>query len=193
MKPKRQLAALIALSIIAAGVWAWYFRRDQLVAPTETASAAQNYHLLAVENPHIRIEEIEKARQAEYKSTGRNIFSAVPLPAPLSHPGSADPPKTVVNTPCGVYGPCPEPPPPPLTLPANMKFFGYGTGPNGTFRRAFFHDTNGDDVYIVNEGQIFLNRFRILKVGNASLEFEEVSSGRKGTAPLEEQPAGPSA
>ncbi len=191
MKQKRQLAGLIALLITAAGVWGWYFRRGQLVAPKETVSAAQNYHLLAVENPHIRIEEIEKARQAEYKSTGRNIFSAAALPPQVSHSRSADPPKTVVNTPCAVYGPCPEPLPPPLTLPPNMKFFGYGTGPNGAYRRAFF--TDGDDVYIVNEGQLLLNRFRILKVGNASLEFEEVSSGRKGTAPLEEQAAGPSA
>ena len=193
MKQKRQLAGLIALLIIAAGVWAWYLRRDQLGAPTETVSAAPNYRLLAVENPQIRFEEIERARKTEYKSTGRNIFSAVALPAPVSRSGSADPAKIVVNTPCGVYGPCPEPPPPPLTLPANMKFFGYGTGPNGASRRAFFHDTNGDDVYIVNEGQIFLNRFRILKIGNASLEFEEISSGRKGTAPLEEQTTGPSA
>ncbi len=192
MKQKRQLVGLIALLIIAATVWGWYLRRDQLAAPTETVSAAPNYHLLAVENPHIRIEEIEKARQAEYKSTGRNIFSAAALPPPVSHSRSADPPK-IPKTPCGIdVGPCPEPPPPPLTLPANVKFFGYGTAANGTSRRAFFHDTNGDDVYIVNEGQILLNRFRILKIGNASLEFEEVSSGRKGTAPLEEQ-AGPSA
>ena len=191
MKQKRQLAALIALLLIAAGVWGWYFRRDQLATPAETVSAAPNYRLLAVENPQIRFEEIERARKTEYKSTGRNIFSAVALPAPVSRSHSADPPKIVVNTPCGVYGPCPEPPPPPLTLPPNIKFFGYGSGSNGTSRRAFFHDTSGDDVHIVNEGQIFLNRFRILKISNASLEFEEISSGRKGTAPLEEQ-AGPS-
>jgi hypothetical protein len=191
VKQKRQLAGLIALLIIAAGVWWWYLRRDQLATPTETVSAASNYRLLAVENPHIRIEEIEKARRAEYKSTGRNIFSAVALPAPVSRSGSADPPKIVVNTPCGVYGPCPPAPPPPLTLPPNIKFFGYGTGPKATSRRAFFHDINGDDVYIVNEGQNFLNRFRLLKIGNASVEFEEISSGRKGTAPLEEQTTSP--
>jgi hypothetical protein len=191
MKQKRQLVGLIALLLIAAGVWGWYFRRDRLVAPTETVIAAPNYHLLAVENPQIRFEEIERARKTEYKSTGRNIFSAVALPAPVSRSGSADPPRIVVNTPCGVYGPCPEPPPPPLTLPPNIKFFGYGTAANGTSRRAFFHDTSADDVSIVHEGQIFLNRFRILKIGNASLEFEEIPSGRKGTAPLEEQ-AGPS-
>ncbi len=189
MKQKRQLAALIALLVIAAGVWGWYLRKDQLGTPTETVSAAPNYHLLAVENPQIRFEEIKRARQAEYKSTGRNIFSAVALPALVSHSRPDDPPKIVWNTPCGVKsGPCPEPPPPPPVLPA--KFFGYGSGPNGRPRRAFL--LAGDDVYIVPEGQMFLNRFRILKIGNASLEFEEISSGRKGTAPLEEQAAGPS-
>ncbi len=191
MKQKRQLVGLIALLVIAAGVWGWYLRRDQLATPSDVV-AAPHYQLLAVENPQIRFEEIERARKTEYKSTGRNIFSAVALPAPVSRSGAGDPPKIVVNTPCGVYGPCPEPPPPPLTLPPNIKFFGYGSGSNGTSRRAFFHDTSGDDVHIVNEGQIFLNRFRILKIGNASLEFEEISSGRKGTAPLEEQAAGPS-
>ncbi len=35
-------------------------------------------------------------------------------------------------------------------------------------------------------------KYRILRVGNATLEFEEVTSGRKGRAALEEQ-AGPSA
>jgi len=40
---------------------------------------------------------------------------------------------------------------------------------------------------------VLLNRFRILKIGNASIEFEEISSGRRNTAPLEEQPASPSA
>jgi hypothetical protein len=192
VKQKRQLAGLIALLIMAAGVWGWYLRRDQLAAPTETVIAAPDYHLLAVENPHIRIEEIEKARRAEYKSTGRNIFSAVALPAPVLHSRSGDPPVLPVNA-CGFsgQGPCPPAPPPPLTLPANIKFFGYGTGPKATSRRAFFHDINGDDVYIVNEGQNFLNRFRLLKIGNASVEFEEISSGRKGTAPLEEQTTSP--
>jgi hypothetical protein len=45
----------------------------------------------------------------------------------------------------------------------------------------------------VAEGEILLNRFRILKIGNANLEYEEVSSGLRGTAILEEQGAPPSA
>ncbi len=69
-----------------------------------------------------------------------------------------------------------------------MKFYGYGTVPNGTARRAFL--TDGDEVYIVAEGDLFLGRYRILKIGNAVIEFEEVSSGRQGRATMED--AGPS-
>jgi len=38
-----------------------------------------------------------------------------------------------------------------------------------------------------------LGRYRILRVGNASLEFQEISSGLRGSTPLEEQAGSPSA
>jgi len=79
----------------------------------------------------------------------------------------------------------------PTVSPLPVKFFGFGTVPNGTSRRAFL--TDGENVYVVAEGEILLNRFRILKIGNANLEYEEVSSGLRGTANLEEQGAPPSA
>ena len=60
-----------------------------------------------------------------------------------------------------------------------------------TSRRAFF--TDGEEVYVLGEGDVLLKRFRIIRIGNANLEFEEISTGRIGTAPLEEQAAGPGA
>ncbi len=60
-----------------------------------------------------------------------------------------------------------------------MKFFGYGTMPNGTSRRAFL--TDGDEVYIVGEGDTLLGKFRVMKIGNANLDFEEIASGRRGS------------
>jgi len=58
-------------------------------------------------------------------------------------------------------------------------------------RRAFLAD--GDDVYIVAEGDTLLGRYRIIKVNNSNLEFEEISSGRRNTVALsqEDQPAPP--
>ena len=70
-----------------------------------------------------------------------------------------------------------------------MKFFGYGNVPNNTARRAFLED--GDEVYIINEGDTLMGRYKILKINNASLEFEEVGSGRRGQKMLEDQ--GPAA
>jgi GTPase len=80
-----------------------------------------------------------------------------------------------------------EPPPP--TLPANMKYFGYGTVPNGTSKRAFLND--GEEVFIVGEGDTLLGRFRIIRINNATLEFEEVSSGRRNSITLDETAAPP--
>jgi GTPase len=72
-----------------------------------------------------------------------------------------------------------------------MKYFGYGTIPNGTLRRAFLSD--GDEVYIVGEGDTLLGRFRIVKINNANLEFEEIATGRRNTVTLQEEQVAPPA
>jgi len=194
MKQRREIILLAVLVLVGIGIWWSYFRGDKPVVTADVNILTQSFQKIVVDNPEIRTGEIERTRKAEYKSNGRNIFHAdltplIPGPAGSAARGhGAAPPVFVPKTPCGVEkGPCPEPPkppPPPPTLP--VKFFGFGSSQGGPIRRAFF--TNGEDVYIVDEGQLLLNRFRILKVGNASLEFEEVSTGRRGSAPLEEQP-----
>ena len=194
MKQKKQLVVLLVLVVIAAGVWLWSYRRDPS-GPSDPVPTAQKLPV-GIENPQIRMDLIEKARKAEYKSSGRNIFSEIAqAPGPS---GPKAPPSTPPLTACGFLGvgPCQEPPPPACKLPTNVKFFGYGVVPNGTSRRAFLTDGEGA-VHVVSEGEVLMNRFRILKIGNGNLEFEEVSSKCTiGTAPLEEQagtpPGGPS-
>jgi hypothetical protein len=55
-------------------------------------------------------------------------------------------------------------------------------------RLAFF--LNGDDVIVVQEGSVFLSRFRLDKIGNDSADVEEISSGRHATVPMVQPPAG---
>jgi hypothetical protein len=50
----------------------------------------------------------------------------------------------------------------------------------------------GEDIFVLKEGELLLNRFRILKIGNANLEYEDVTTGLRGTANLEEQGGPPS-
>jgi hypothetical protein len=179
VKQKQQVGALVILVLIAAFVWLWNFRK-----PAVTVDASQSIKedpIITFDNPQIRMDLIDRTRKAEYRSSGRNPFSpAAPPSAKVPHPdvkrdfpGPKDQP--------------PPPPPPPPTL-GNLKFYGFGTVPNSAARRAFL--TDGENIYVVAEGEVLLNRFRILRIGNASLEFEEISSGRTGTAPYEEQ-AGP--
>ena len=174
MKEKNQIIALVGLVVVGAVVWFWNTHQSPTALGAGTIAAG--YTPMTVENPAIQTWKIEKVQKTEYKSSGRNPFSAVAPPPPQ--------PKVLQPGDKGFVPPTPPPPPPP-ELPA--KFYGYGTVPNGTARRAFL--TDGDEVYIVAEGDTFLSRYRILKIGNATIEFEEVSSGRQGKANLED--AGP--
>ncbi len=182
MKQKKQLAVLAALLLSAGVIWFFYFDRDKTVVTADGGSAAQNTQVLTVENPQLHTDRLEKARKTEYKSTGRNIFSAIPPPPPPRPLTPAE--KESLKNP-----PPPPPPPPPTVSPLPAKFFGYGTIPNGTKRVAFLHD--GEETYVVAEGEVLKKNFRILKIGNGSLEYEEISSGLRGTATLDEQAAPP--
>ncbi|MGC1482684.1 MAG: hypothetical protein WA789_02725 [Candidatus Acidiferrum sp.] len=182
MNRKQQIIVLVVLVAVALVVWSFAWNRH--TPALQTATSIENYKVLAVQNPQIRWFELDRARKTEYKSNGRNPFSIIAPPTP------EEVRKAKANTP--PPNPVPQLPPPPTEakLPPNLKYFGYGTLPAGTTRRAFF--TDGDDVYVVTEGDTLLGRYRILKVGNANLEFQEISSGLHGTAPLEEQAGSPS-
>jgi hypothetical protein len=181
MKQKQQVIVLGVLVVVAALVWSFEWRKQ---APSaQTMDSIQNYKVLAVENPQIRWPELERARKTEYKSNGRNPFSTIAPPTPQEQEAKLKLAAEAKN-----LAPAPPPAPTEAKLPANFKYFGYGMVPTGTARRAFI--TDGEDVYIVTEGETLLGRYRILKVGNSNLEFEEISSGLHGSTPLEEQQPG---
>jgi|HubBroStandDraft_1064217.scaffolds.fasta_scaffold27260_4 hypothetical protein len=185
MKQKQQVIVLVVLVAVAALVWIFEWRRE---APAmQTANFIQDYKVLAVQNPRIHWETLKRAKETEYKSNGRNPFSTIAPPTQAELQQKADEAAKVQALQPAV--PVAPPKPTRATAPANLKYFGYGTVPNGTPRRAFI--TDGDDVYIVSEGDTLLGRYRIVKVGNTSLEFQEISSGLPGAMPLDEQAAPP--
>ena len=176
MKQNQQVGVFVVLAVVAAIVWVWNYRRGPVVAD---APNFKDDFVVNPDNPQIRLDEIERARKTEYKGSGRNPFSPVQAPAP---------PVPDTGEKHEISGPQLPPPPPPLTLPSNVKFYGFGTVPIGTPRLGFF--TDGEEVYAVAEGEVLMGRFRILRIGNASVEFEEISSGRTSTAPLDEPAKG---
>jgi hypothetical protein len=148
----------------------------------------------AVENPQIRWDELKRAQETEYRNNGRNPFGGAAVAAVDPATGNIIKPK--LPDPYVPQGPRWIQPPPKKTIadwPANLKFFGYGAVPKGSPRRAFIRDTENENIYIVPEGETLLGRYRIVKVGNANLEFLEISSGLPGTTNLEEAAAPPNA
>jgi len=178
MNQKIKIAILPVLILAAAGVFYFDSKGPSLSGRTFSLST-KPYDPLPVENPALQRWKLDASRRTEYKSSGRDLFSETLPPPPRPKPQPVPDPV-----------PLPPPEPPPPSLPANMKFFGYGTVPNGTSKRAFLSD--GEEPFVVAEGDTLLGRFRILKINNASLEFEEISSGRRNSIPLDEQASPPS-
>jgi hypothetical protein len=178
MTERNKGIALAVLVVVAVLVW-YYERSGDSVTATSSQYGEMSYKPLAVENPALQRDKQNASQKTEYKGTGRDLFSEIAPPPPQQVQQAA----AVSRAPMGPQIP---PPPPPPTLPGNMKFFGYGTIPNGTAKRAFL--TDGDNIYIVGEGDTLLGKFRVTKIGNANLDFEEIASGRHGSTQLTEEP-----
>ena len=171
MSQRAKIQMLIVLLVIAA-VGYFYNRSESAVTPS-VLSADTHFQPLNVKDPILRLDLLQKEQQENYNGSHRNIFVAAPPPPPPSAHVPA--PRPFV----GPVQPPPPPPPPPLQVP--VEFFGMQTSSTGK-RLAFFK--SGDDVLTVSEGDAFLNRFRLVHIGNESADVEETSSGRHASVPL---------
>jgi hypothetical protein len=172
MSQRVQIYVLVGLLALAAFL---FFRSRGSVSGVAAAHAANGkFTPLNVKEPDLRLDLLEQIRKAEYKGLHRDIFSGRPLPPPT--PKMND----VVNR----SGPVAPSGPPPVQLPA--QFFGYANPQGSSNRVAFF--LNGDNVLVVGEGDTFLGNFRLIHIGNASADVEEISSGRHASVPLELPP-----
>ena len=169
---------LAGLVVVLAAVGLWFFMtRNQGDGLPGVFAADTKFEPLDVREPGLRLDLLEKISKIEYSGSHRNIFIAV-APPPVVVPG-----QTVVHT-RPIVGPMRPPPLPPPTVPA--EFFGYASQAHGGRRVAFF--TSGDDVLVVGEGDVFLNRFRLDHINNDSADVEEISTGRHVTVPMVQAP-----
>jgi hypothetical protein len=184
-KQKKEIYFLVALAAVA--VLVWYFEFAKQPAASGFSVDNSTYTPINAQDFGGVLKGLETAQGTEYKSTGRNIFVMGALPAPVT--GDANATKQVVASSYHNKGPHLPPPPPPAQL--SMKFFGYGNLPSGGPRQAFLLD--GEDVHIVSEGDTLQNHIRILKIGNESIEFEDINTHQRGSNPIEASPTTPAA
>ncbi len=166
------LGGLIALLLVVL-----YFYEFKSSGPglSGVLAADTKFEPLDVQEPSLRLDQLERLRKLEYSGSHRNIFvaGAPPIPKPVAGAAAA-----AAQPPIGPQ------PPPPLQVPA--EFFGYASQSKSGKRVAFF--TSGDDVLVVAEGDRFLSAFRLVHIGNESADVEEISSGRHAMVPLVQPP-----
>ena len=165
------LLALLALS--------FYATRSHDDVFTGVHADDGKFEPLNVPDPSLRLDLLERIQKEQYNGRHRNIFSAEPLPPP---------PDVLAAQKAAQDGPVTPAPPPPVTVPAT--FYGIVTDPATGNRRACF-SANTDNIYILAEGGTLLNQFRVVKIGNNTVEMQEISSGRSTTLTLPEGGAQP--
>lgn len=187
-KNHKQMIVLIGLLVLAGIVYVWN-RND--VPGFQGVSEADTSHFtpLDVQAPDLRLDLLAKIHNEEYTGSNRDIFSSSsPAPAAINGPNkSSDPNRgTMIRRPPGDPYPMPPPPAPPLPpVQVPGQFFGYATRHSGK-KVAFF--LNGEDVTVVAEGDVYLNNYRLIHIGNDSADMQEISTGRHATVPLEQAP-----
>jgi hypothetical protein len=121
---------------------------------------------------HLEALEAERPRPGDAQ---RNPFRFKPKAAPPSVAPPPVPRATVEPPPQVVSGP---PPPPPITL----KFIGFVKREVGAQKIAIL--TDGRGVYHGTEGAIIEGRYRILKIGEESIEMAHLDGQGRQTIRL---------
>jgi hypothetical protein len=172
MTRRSQIAAGLLAAVLLLLVYVIYTNR-QPVAVAAARGAAQSFVPLPVENPTLRVDLLQKLRTFQYQGPRRNIFSTVALAPPA--PVQQLPPTPTVSGPVQLPGPAP--------LVVSASFFGRIIDRSSGAQRAFFSE--GDNVYVVGLGEVLLNRFRLVQIGDSTAELEEIASGRRMTVNME--------
>ena len=170
---QKRVALLAGLGVVFLYVIYQSNRPSQIA--TVVSSADEKFRPIAVENPALKVELLERLKKLQYEGSHRNIFSSVATP-----PVSAVPPPVIapppITAPSGLSGSAP------LVIPAT--FYGFVTDAQTGMRRAFFME--GENVYIIAVGEMLLGHYRLVQIGNSSVELEEISTGRRATLTMEE-------
>jgi hypothetical protein len=209
-KEKRQLVILSGLGLVLLASLYYSFRTSSLgiapavVAPMNKSTAVlqglvvernrsngKKSVSLATADPTIHLVMLSTFDPGTPLGS-RNMFafeSALPATNPKlkgggTHRPGAGPEETkpsgATSPSAGVQGP---PPTPPMVI--NLKFYGIKINSLSKKREGFFAE--GDETYLAGEGELVGNRYRVLKVGDASAEIEEVNSKVRRQLPLAPQ------
>jgi len=187
MVVNRRLLVLGATLIVAIiGVMVVRSGNEPAPVATRPRAAATDRNAASSDTPppaDVNLQALDRER-GEPVESGRNPFRFRPKPAPPPPPVPVGPPRTpnTFGDAGGTFSSAPTgpPPPPPITL----KFIGIVQTADGT-RIAVL--TDGKRPLSGREGQEIEGRYRILKIGNDSIELSYLDGRGRQTIPLKGQ------
>jgi hypothetical protein len=200
---KKKAIAYVAFALVAAGILFYQLHDDSspapvapvaVTAPTAVSTvkapvvvsvpsgnvaghAAKNVGTTsALLDPTLKMGPMLVTEALVYSGSGRNIFSATSVQAPMPIPKAIAPARPVQRV-MQVQQPMGPPPPPPIDL----KFFGTATSANG-HRRAFL--LHGEDVFLASDGEVVQRRYRVVSIAANSIVIEDMTNNNRQTLPL---------
>ena len=126
-------------------------------------------------DPRLRLDLLANSESVVYEGPGKNIFRAAPE---VVIPKVKVPP--LLNQQPGIPLPVVTsgtPPPPPI----NLKFFGYSSG-KGERPKAFL--SQGEDVWIAQEGDVVNRQYKIVRITPTTVEVEDLLNNNRQSIQL---------
>ena len=131
---------------------------------------------LAALDPTLRVDLLERSKHVKYAGESRNIFQFY-TPPPPSAPATA--PRIESSVPARPSPSAPQP----LDIP--LKFYGVASRPGTSHKKAFL--TDGEDIFIGEEGDLIAKRYKIIQIRMNSIEMEDSRDKRRQQLPLIEE------
>jgi hypothetical protein len=137
-------------------------------------------------DPTLRTDLLAKVRAVEFSGVERNLFQfttrkVVEAPKPEQVAKAQELLKKAEPAPAAAK----EPPKPskPKAPPIKWKFYGFANQPDDARKRAFLLDSEGS-VFVATEGDVFSQRYKIVRIGVNSIVVEDLKFNDQQTLPL---------
>jgi hypothetical protein len=137
----------------------------------------ENFNPLEVD-PTLRTDLLEAVRSVEFTNVDRNIFEFTTRKRVEAPPSAAEVARATALQQAAereAAAPAPVQPPAPQTPRAprlSWRYYGFANADAAGEKRAFLLD--GTDVLIGSEGDVFKNRYKIVRIGQTQIVIEDM-------------------